>query len=64
MLPHRRQFQKMLVCNRTLLGGDSLPEREWNHANNHRYKQKQVKGASKKMRFHRGSNLLFHWVTS
>jgi hypothetical protein len=42
-----------------LLGGGSLPEREWVHANGH--KQKQVKGASKKMRFDVGISLFFHF---
>jgi hypothetical protein len=41
-----------------LLGGDALPEREWDHANSH--KQKKVKGASKKMGFNGGVNLFFH----
>jgi hypothetical protein len=42
-----------------LLGGDSLPEREWDHAKGH--KQNQVKGASKKMRFNVWINLFFHF---
>jgi hypothetical protein len=41
-----------------LLGGRSLPEREWDHANSH--KQNQVKGASKKMRFDAGVSLFLH----
>ena len=43
----------------TAVGGGSLPEREWDHANGH--KQKQVKGASKKMRFDVLFNLFFHF---
>jgi hypothetical protein len=42
-----------------LPGGGSLPEREWDHAHGH--KQKQVKGASKKMRFNVSINLCFHF---
>jgi len=41
-----------------LLGGGSLPEREWDHANGH--KHKQVKGASKKMRFNGRVSLFFN----
>jgi hypothetical protein len=44
--------------DRALLGGGSLPEREWDHANGH--KHKQVKGASKKMRFDVWFSLYFH----
>ncbi len=63
---NRRQSQKKRVCDRALLGGDSLPEREWNHANSHKQKQKQkqVKGASKKMRFNGGVKLFFHFTFS
>jgi hypothetical protein len=43
-----------------LLGGGSLPEREWDHANGH--KHKQVKGGSKKMRFDVWFSLFFHRV--
>jgi len=47
-----------------LLGGGSLPESEWNHANSQKQKQKQVKGASKKMRFNGGVKLFFHFTFS
>src|SRR5439155_19775228 len=52
LIPRRRR-------GRALLGGRSLPEREWDDANSHR--QKQVKGASKKMRFDVGISLFFHF---
>jgi hypothetical protein len=37
----------------------ALRQREWNGAHGH--KQKQLKGASDKMRFDSGINLLFHF---
>jgi hypothetical protein len=40
-----------------LPGGGSLPEREWDRANGH--KHKQVKSASKKMRFDVWFSLFF-----
>jgi len=43
-----------------LPGGGSLPEREWDHAN--RQQHKQVKGASKKMRFDVWFSLFFHFA--
>src|SRR6185369_2855001 len=55
---HQRRSQKKRGCDRALLGRGSLPEREWDHANRH--KQKQVKGASKKMRFDVWFSLFFH----
>jgi hypothetical protein len=47
-----------------VLGGGSLPEREWDHANSHKHKQKQVKCASKKMGFNGGVKLFFHFTFS
>jgi hypothetical protein len=41
------------------LRGISLRQRQWNCADGH--KQKQVKRASKKVRFGGGINLLFHF---
>jgi hypothetical protein len=54
---HRRRSQKKRVRDRVLLGGGSLPEREWNHAKGH----KQVKRASNKMRFNVWVSLFFHF---
>jgi hypothetical protein len=45
-----------------LLGGGSLPEREWDHADGH--KQNQVKGASKKMRFDFWISLFFQFLSN
>jgi len=45
--------------DRALFGGGSLSEREWDHAN--RRQQKQVKGASNKMRFDVLFSLFFHF---
>jgi hypothetical protein len=56
---HRRRSQKKRVRDPVLLGGGSLRKRKWNHANGD--KQKQVKGASKKMRFVVWISLLFHF---
>jgi hypothetical protein len=43
--------------------GVSLSQREWDRANSQ--KQKQVKGASNKMRLNGGVNLFFHfWFVS
>jgi len=56
----RPRSQKKRARNRTLLGGGSLPEREWDHANGH--KQKQVKRASEKMRFDLGVSLFFQFL--
>ena len=59
---NRRQSQKKRVRDCALLGGGSLTEREWDHANSH--KQKQVKGASKNVsanfvvRFHSYTSVL------
>jgi hypothetical protein len=43
-----------------LLGGASLPEREWDHAN--RRQQKKIKCASKKMRFDVWFSLFFSFL--
>src|SRR5207253_7277957 len=56
---HRRRSQKKRDRDRALLGGGSLPERERDQANGH--KHKQVKGASKKMRFDVWISLFFHF---
>ena len=55
----RRRSQKTRGRARALLAGGSLRERERDHAN--RQQQKQVKAASKKMRFDLWINLSFHF---
>ncbi len=56
---NRHRSQKKRVRDRALLSGGSLPEREWDHAN--RQQQKQIKGASKKMRFDVWISLFFYF---